>query len=100
MCRALFAFIDMHGIVGEVTMGMNNAIRASLIFLCIAMGVATPNIFFRSMTFPRMEQKLLDMLIERRKGHGLFVGLEKVGIVAQLNIKTAGAGVVAHSRLF
>ena len=50
-------------------MGMNNAIRASLIILCIAMGVATPNIFFRSMTFPRMEQKLLDMLIERIRSH-------------------------------
>lgn len=78
MCRALFAFIDMHGIVGGVTMGMNNAIRASLIILCIAMGVATPNIFFRSMTFPKREQKLLNMLIERRKGHGLFVDLKKL----------------------
>ena len=47
MYRSLFAFIDMHGVVGEVTVAMNNGIRASLIILCIAMGVAIPNIFFR-----------------------------------------------------
>ena len=27
MYRALFAFIDMHGVVGEVTVGMNNLIK-------------------------------------------------------------------------
>ena len=43
--RALFAFIDMSGVVGEVTIAMNNAIQASLIILCIAVGVAIPNIF-------------------------------------------------------
>ncbi|MGM9700446.1 MAG: threonine/serine exporter ThrE family protein [Prevotella sp.] len=47
MYRALFGFIDMHGVVGEVTVAMNNAIRASLIILFIAMGVAIPNIFVR-----------------------------------------------------
>ena len=78
MYRALFAFIDMHGVIGEVTTGMNNAICASLIILCIAIGVAIPNIFFRSMTFPKREQKLLDMLINRRKRHGLFVDLKRL----------------------
>lgn len=78
MYRALFAFIDMHGVIGEVTTGMNNAIRASLIILCISVGVAIPNIFFRSMTFPKREQKLLDILIKRRKRHGLFIDLNKM----------------------
>ncbi|MGN1375615.1 MAG: hypothetical protein ACI4V5_03565, partial [Prevotella sp.] len=64
--------------IGEVTMGMNNAIRASLIILCISIGVAIPNIFFRSMTFPKRQQKLLDMLIERRKRHGMFVDMNKM----------------------
>ena len=40
MYRALFAFIDMRGVVGEVTVAMNNAIQASLMILCIAIGVA------------------------------------------------------------
>ena len=47
MYRALFGFINMHGIVGEVTFAMTNAIHASLIILCISIGVAIPNIFFR-----------------------------------------------------
>lgn len=79
MYRALFSFIDMHGVVGEVTVGMNNAIRASLIILCISIGVAIPNIFFRRMNFPKKERQLIDMLIERRKKHGLFVDLNNVG---------------------
>lgn len=45
MYRALFAFIEMHGVVGEVTVGMNNAIKASLAIICIALGVAVPNLF-------------------------------------------------------
>lgn len=52
MYRALFSFIDMHGIVGEVTIAMNNAIQASLIILCIALGVAIPNVFFRRLIYP------------------------------------------------
>ena len=49
MYRALFAFINMHGVEGEVTVAMNNAIQASLTILFIALGVAIPNIFFRRM---------------------------------------------------
>ena len=52
MYRALFAFINMHGVIGEVTVAMNNAIHASLIILFIAIGVAIPNIFFRRMINP------------------------------------------------
>lgn len=75
MYRALFAFIDMHGVIGEVTVGMNNAIRASLTILCISVGVAIPNIFFRRMIVPARDKKLLSMLIERRKRKGMFVNL-------------------------
>lgn len=45
MYRALFAFINMHGVVGEVTVAMNYAIQASLIILFIALGVAIPTCF-------------------------------------------------------
>lgn len=44
MYRALFALIQMHGVVGELTIAIHNGIRASLIILCIAIGVAIPNI--------------------------------------------------------
>jgi uncharacterized membrane protein YjjP (DUF1212 family) len=65
MYRALFAVIDMHGVVGEVTVAMHNGIRASLIILCIALGVAIPNIFVRRMVATKREQKLLRLLSER-----------------------------------
>lgn len=47
MYRSLFAFIEMHGVVGEVTVGMYNFMLASLIILVIAIGVSIPNIFVR-----------------------------------------------------
>lgn len=60
MYRALFAFIDMNGVVGEVTVAMHNAITAMLIILFIAVGVAVPNIFFPKMMekFPNLSQKM------------------------------------------
>lgn len=67
MYRALFAIIDMHGIVGEVTVAMNNGIRASLTILCIALGVAIPNIFVRRLVTPKREKKLLSLLMERAR---------------------------------
>lgn len=75
MYRALFALIDMHGVVGEVTVAMNNGIRASLIIIFIAVGVAIPNIFVRRMISPQRKRKLLQMLIERKQRHGEMVDL-------------------------
>ena len=66
MYRALFAFNNMHGVIGEVTVAMNNAIHASLIILFIAIGVAIPNIFFRRMINPKREQKLMELLLIRK----------------------------------
>lgn len=80
MYRALFAFIDMHGVVGEVTVGMNNTIKASLAILCIALGVAIPNIFVRRMMEPKRKLKLFDMLVERRRKRGEFLDLHNVDV--------------------
>ena len=66
MYRALFALINMQGVVGEVTIAVSNGIHAMLIIFCIALGVAIPNIFFRRMITPKHEQKLMDMLSERK----------------------------------
>lgn len=74
MYRALFAFIDMHGIVGEVTTAMSNGIRASLIILCIALGVAIPNIFARKYIAPE-RKRMLKQIIEERRQRGKFVDL-------------------------
>ena len=80
MYRALFAFIDMHGVVGEVTVGMNNTIKASLAILCIALGVAIPNIFVRRIMEPKRKLKLFDMLVERKRKNGKFVDLHAVEV--------------------
>lgn len=80
MYRALFAFLDMHGVVGELTIGMTNAIRASLAILCIALGVAIPNIFFRRFIADERKKRLLDMLVERKRKNGEFVDLHEVDV--------------------
>lgn len=67
MYRALFAFLSMHGVIGEVTVAMNNAIQAFLIILCIALGVAIPNVFFRRMIYPLKERKLMELLLSRHQ---------------------------------
>ncbi len=74
MYRALFAIIEMHGVVGEVTIATHNAIRASLLILCIAVGVAIPNIFARRWIAPERRRKL-ERLIAERKRCGNFVDL-------------------------
>ncbi len=78
MYRALFEFIDMHGVVGELTVGTTNAIRASLIIICIATGVAIPNVFFRRFIATQRHNKLLAMLIERKRKNGEFIDLHEV----------------------
>lgn len=80
MYRALFAFIDMHGVVGEVTVGMNNAIKASLAIICIALGVAIPNVFFRHFMEGQRNKKLFQALVERKKRDGEFLDLRAVEI--------------------
>ena len=80
MYRALFAFLDMHGVVGELTIGMTNAIRASLAIICIALGVAIPNIFFRRFIADERKKRLLDMLVERKRKNGEFVDLHEVDV--------------------
>lgn len=75
MYRALFALIQMHGVVGELTTAMHNGIRASLIILCIAIGVAIPNIFARKWIAPERRKKLLKLIAERKE-RGKFVDLE------------------------
>lgn len=61
----LFALIDMQGVVGEVTVAMNNLIKASLVILVIAIGVAIPNIFVRSMLESRRKLRYYNLLVER-----------------------------------
>ncbi len=67
MYRALVGLINMHGVVGEVTAVVSNGIKASLIILCIALGVAVPNIFARRYIAKDRQRFLQEELQKRRK---------------------------------
>lgn len=74
MYRALFGLIEMQGVVGELTEAFSNAVKASLTIICIAIGVAIPNIFARKWIAPNRRRKL-DKMIEERRQRGKFVDL-------------------------
>ena len=78
MYRALFGFIEMTGVVGELTVAFNYAIKASLVILFIALGVAIPNIFIRRLIEPKRKLKLLNLVMERHIKHGDMVDLNKL----------------------
>ena len=78
MYRCLFALLDMHGVVGELTKARTNVMTASLIVLCVAIGVAIPNIFARKWIAPNRQRKLKRM-IEERKQRGKFVDIATMG---------------------
>ncbi len=77
MYRALFALIEMQGIVGELTEAFSNAVKASLIILCIAIGVAIPNIYARRWLNPMRRQKLNRLIAQRKEKH-IFEGLDAI----------------------
>ena len=72
MYRALFGLINMHGVVGEVTAVVSNGITASLIILCIALGVAVPNIFARRY-IAKDRQRFLQEELQKRRERGKFI---------------------------
>ncbi len=72
MYRALLAFIGMHGVVGEVTVACFNGINSALVILCIALGVAVPNIFARRY-IAKDRQKFLEEELKKRKARGKFI---------------------------
>ena len=72
MYRALVALINMHGVVGEVTVAVSNGINASLIILCIALGVAVPNIFARRY-IAKDRQRFLKEELQKRRVRGKFL---------------------------
>ena len=79
MYRALYGFMGMQGVVGEVTHAMSFAINGSLVLICIALGVAIPNIFARKWIAPHRKAKLQRMIDERRQ-RGEFVDLHQYNV--------------------
>ena len=79
MYRALYGFMGMQGVVGEVTHAMSFAINGSLVLVCIALGVAIPNIFAKKWIAPHRKAKLQRMIDERRQ-RGKFVDLHQYNL--------------------
>lgn len=72
MYRSLMALINMQGVVGEVTNAFSNGITSALIIVCIALGVAIPNIFARRY-IAKDRQKFLQEELAKRKARGKFI---------------------------
>lgn len=69
MYRALFALIEMQGIVGELTVAFSNAVKASLIIICIALGVVIPNLYAQRWLMPMRKNKLRRLIAAREMKH-------------------------------
>lgn len=72
MYRSLLAFINLHGVVGEVTNAFYNGINSALIILCISLGVAIPNIFARRY-IASDRQLYLQEELKKRQARGGFI---------------------------
>ena len=77
MYRALVGLIEMNGVVGELTNAMKFGMASAITIMCIALGVAIPNVFARHWV-AKDRQRKLKQLIEDRKKRGDFVDLAEL----------------------
>lgn len=77
MYRALVGLIEMNGVVGELTNAMKFGMASAITIMCIALGVAIPNVFARHWV-AKSRQRKLEQLIEERKKRGYFVDLTEL----------------------
>lgn len=77
MYRALVGLIEMNGVVGELTNAMKFGMASAVTIMCIALGVAVPNVFARHWVAKDRQRKLKQM-IEDRKKRGYFVDLTEI----------------------
>jgi uncharacterized membrane protein YjjB (DUF3815 family) len=77
MYRALVGLIEMNGVVGELTNAMKFGMASAVTIMCIAIGVAIPNVFARRWV-AKDRQRKLNQLIEERRKRGHFIDLAKL----------------------
>ena len=77
MYRALVGLIEMNGVVGELTNAMKFGMASGITIMCIALGVAIPNVFARRWV-AKDRQRKLDELIEERRKRGHFIDLSEI----------------------
>ena len=76
MYRALVGMIEMQGVVGELTNAVKFGMGSAITIMCIAIGVAIPNVFARQWIAPT-RRKRLQKAIADRKARGKFVDLSE-----------------------
>ena len=77
MYRALVGLIEMNGVVGELNNAMKFGMASAITIMCIALGVAVPNVFARHWVAKNRQRKLKQM-IEDRKKRGYFIDLTEI----------------------
>jgi len=77
MYRAMVGLIEMNGVVGELTNAMKFGMASGITIMCIALGVAIPNVFARNW-IAKDRQRKLEQLIAERKKRGRFVDLSEL----------------------
>lgn len=77
MYRALVGLIEMNGVVGELTNAMKFGMASAITIMCIALGVAVPNVFARHWVAKNRQRKLKQMIDDRKK-RGYFVDLTEI----------------------
>ena len=77
MYRALVGLIEMNGVVGELTNAMKFGMASGITIMCIALGVAIPNVFARRWVAKDRQRKLDELIAERRK-RGHFIDLSEI----------------------
>lgn len=77
MYRALVGLIEMNGVVGELINAMKFGMASAITIMCIALGVAVPNVFARHWLAKDRQRKLKQM-IEDRKKRGYFIDLTEI----------------------
>lgn len=85
MYRALVGLIEMHGVVGELTDAWTFGMSSGLTIMCIALGVAVPNIFARRWV-AKDRQAALKKLIEERRERGHFECLDDYTATGQAKV--------------
>ena len=74
MYRGIFGFVHLGNDVNEFMIAFSNLLNASLIVLCLSIGVALPNIFARRWIAASRRTEL-KRLIEERKERGKFIDI-------------------------
>ncbi len=77
MYRALVSLIEMNGVVGELTDAMKFGMASAITIMCIALGVAIPNVFARRWV-AKDRAVMLNRMIKERRERGHFVDLSEI----------------------